>query len=181
MTSQPATLQLTPNQRLDCAAIVRVLLSTGKTIGKYERIVALSELLDEISGAVGNGYMPGLLRFLRLRVLHKISKLDDATQKRLIESLSQSAMVAGAFDHGFPDSSALDDSSGGDLRPIPLSIALRDALTSDAQAHHREPHLHALVILNHHYGLGPGIEALDPNPEAIRRTRAALEPKGGGL
>ncbi len=70
------------------------------------------------------------------------------------------------------------DSTGGKLRPIPMSTALRDALTGDAQARRREPHLHALVILNHYYGLGPSVEALDPNPEALRRTRAALEPKG---
>jgi hypothetical protein len=79
----------------------------------------------------------------------------------------------------WPSHLAQLDNSGGKLPPIPMSTALRDTLTADAQAHVREPYLHTLVILEHHYGLGLGIEALDPNPEALRRTWDALNPKGG--
>jgi hypothetical protein len=96
----PGWLQLPDHARHSGKAAVDVL--TGD-FSAAERIGALSELLDDISSAVGNGYLPGLLWYVRLRVLMNVSRLDPEAQRYLTtELLSEGALAAGLMDHWFP-------------------------------------------------------------------------------
>jgi hypothetical protein len=65
-------------------------------------MTSFTELLDTISAAAVRGNLPGVIRYFRLRLLHEMSKLDTDAQVELVKGrLSESAIVAGAFDLTF--------------------------------------------------------------------------------
>lgn len=54
---------------------------------------------------------------------------------------------------GDPNEAVHLNSSGGQLPPIPMSEALRDALQADAARCRREPHAQVAAILDSYYGI----------------------------
>lgn len=125
-------------------------IKEGIETGKIDQTIATIELLVELAYLETAQYGASLERFqaeLEGRLL-----ADGSIEPRTSHKKEEADATATEQPAAADDNETIPlDSSGGELPPIPMSEALRDALQADASRCRREPLAQVVAILNAYY------------------------------